>query len=429
MIRLAGCLLFAGCFYEYTMVTRTDQDGPSEPGETGSPPSYPEVDTRQPDVDPSAIVLAEGELTTITVSFTVEGALELAFLVDTTRSMDSLMDALKLEFGAIATTVDSDFPDVTWGFATFDDYGMSPYGSGGLDIPFLLRAAQTTDLAVVQTALATAAIHDGEDAPEASMEALWQGLTGTGYDLDCDGLYDVGYDVLPFIASPTDPFGGLAGQSGTAGRGGFGFSEDKLPVIVYATNYEMRDADDARYNTPGGCPQDAGMSDVASAMTALSAKAVGVAVNMHDASYTVAQMRELGQRTSSYADLDGDGAVEPAVLLWSSSSTVFRESLVAAIGQLLEAMTWQRVWLEVDDPYGIVVDIEPDERFDVHSGQTVRFDVTLQGIRTGSPVTLTFHLMADGGVMLATRRSPSRHRRAPRSRRLRSNSGRPYSIR
>ena len=45
------------------------------------------------------------------------------------------------------------------------------------------------------------------------MEALYQALSGAGYDMNCDGVYDAETDVLPFIASAADPFGGTAGEA------------------------------------------------------------------------------------------------------------------------------------------------------------------------------------------------------------------------
>ena len=400
---VAGFLLLSGCYFDYGIIGLKEGETPSI--EEGTP-GDPRVDTGtfMPEDNPEAVVLVTGEREVLTLAFDVQGSLDLAFLIDTTRSMDGLISAVVTEFDALADDVGkAGFSEVRFGLATFDDYGVAPYGQTGLDVPFALQVSQTADRDLMQAALATTVIHNGRDAPESDLEALWQGVSGTGYDLDCDGVFTPGIDVLPFIASPTDPFGGLAGAAGTSGSGGFGFTQGHLPVIVYATNSELRDADNPRFTTPGGCPRDAGMTDVVAGMEAIGAKVVGVAVNQSEVSYTFAQMSSLGLRTGSVADLDGNGTLEPAVFAWSGTSETFRNTLVASISQLIGAMIWQRVWLEVDDPWGIVTNIDPPDRSEVHSGDTVRFEVSLVGVDTGGePVTLTFRLVGDGGVVLGS---------------------------
>ena len=95
-------------------------------------------------------------------------------------------------------------------------------------------------------------------------------------------------DVLPFLADPGDPFGGTAGQQkqggdeSTGDLGGLGFREYALPIIIYAGDNYLRDpeSDNAYYNgSPGGCPIDAGYSDVVSAFTGLGAYLIGISVN------------------------------------------------------------------------------------------------------------------------------------------------------
>ena len=106
------------------------------------------------------------------------------------------------------------------------------------------------------------------------MEALYQGATGAGYDQDCNGSLTSTTDVPPFLADSSDPFGGSGGEAysssfaGGGFLGGFGFREYALPVMVFATDYDLRDPD-AGYGTPGGCLLDAGHSDVVAAMSAV----------------------------------------------------------------------------------------------------------------------------------------------------------------
>ena len=126
---------------------------------------------------------------------------------------------------------------------------MAPFGSASTgDRPFILRQQVTDNRDAVQTAMAAVDIHSGYDTPESTMEAIYQGIMGDGYDQNCNGVYEASTDVLPFIADPGDAFSGTAGQSyqsdssGGGTIGGFGFREHALPVIVYAptTDSAMR---------------------------------------------------------------------------------------------------------------------------------------------------------------------------------------------
>ena len=247
------------------------------------------------------------------------------------------------------------------------------------------------------------------------MEALYQGLTGAGYDMNCDGLYNdtAVTDVLPFVASTSDPFGGAAGEAqdteteGTGSLGGFGFREGMLPIIVYATDAPLRDADSTDYMTPGGCPQDAGAADVIAAATALNARLIGVGVNLGSYEEPFHQMEALAEGTGSYADLDGDGSLEPAVVTWSGTNSDFRSTVVAAVEQLVAAMNYDTIELMVaDDTIGFVTSIDPAVYYDVQSGETVTFTVTLHGVMPTEDFDqanqLTFYLVGDGTTLLHT---------------------------
>ncbi|MFH1469435.1 MAG: hypothetical protein ABIO70_33930, partial [Pseudomonadota bacterium] len=290
---------------------------------------------------------------------------DVAFLIDTTGSMGSTANAMAAEFGNIVVGLESVIEDMAYGFATFDDYCCCGYGSGS-DRPFILQQAVTTDLTMVQNALNHCPNHGGADGPESSIEALYQGITGIGYDHNCDHSFTTSTDVKPFIATASDPFGGTGGEwydpstpdGGT--RGGFGFREYALAVLIYATDYDLRDPD-AGYGTPGGCPGDASSSDVVTALAALGGYIIGVHVN----NYTTTpynQMIDLAQRTGSYADLDGDGSADDELVLkWAGSSNPdFRNAIISAVQQLVDSVVFGRVELQIEgDIYGFVTDIQP----------------------------------------------------------------------
>ncbi|MFH1469437.1 MAG: hypothetical protein ABIO70_33940, partial [Pseudomonadota bacterium] len=292
---------------------------------------------------------------------------DVGFLIDTTGSMGSTANAMAAEFANIVTGLETVIEDMAYGFATYDDYTCCGYGSSSSgDRPFILQQAVTTDTTLVQNALNHCPNHYGGDGPESSIEALYQGITGAGYDMNCDRSFSTNDDVKPFIASASDPFGGTGGESwlpttpdgGT--RGGFGFRDYALAVLIYATDYDLRDPD-AGYGTPGGCAADASSSAVVTALAALGGYVIGVHVN----SYTTTpynQMIDLAQRTGSYADMDGDGSADDELVLkWAgSSSPDFRNSIISAVQQLVDSVVFGRVELQIEgDIYGFVTDIQP----------------------------------------------------------------------
>jgi len=363
--------------------------------------------------DGYCVSVTEGDDMPLELTFDVQYKVaDVAFLLDTTCSMSSLANAMADEFASIASDLAGTIPDITFGAATFDDYAYSDFGSSP-DLPFILRQQQTSDVGMAQSALSSIPIHSGGDTTESSLEALYQGATGTGYDQDCDGNLDGSTDVPPFIAWGGDAFSGTeAGVfneeiEGTGELGGFGFREDVLPILIIATDADMRDNDDTRYRTPGGCPDDAGMSGVLGALSALRAKVIGVGVNFGSSAFAWSQMEALAAGTGSEGDMDGDGTTEPAVISWSGSSSDFREAIVDAVEGLVEEGHFDEVRLIVaDDPYGLVDEIDPEAYYDVDSGTEVTFTVTFHGTiaaeETDQTYPVSFQLVADGDIILDT---------------------------
>ena len=300
----------------------SDGDGASDSDEHGSHGSDPydedtdgdgvtdgiEVVAGTDPTDPSSttdlyVVVPEGSMD-ITYTFDLASELkqvDVGYLIDTTCSMGSTRTAMAAEFRDMVDDISETITDAQYGYATFDDYvygSMASEASG--DHPFTLRQQITNSASAVQAALDdTPETHHGGDGPEGSMEALYQAMTGEGYDQGCDGSYDATTDILPFLSGATDPFGGTGGEAwesdstGGGPGGGMGFREDTLPIMIYATDNYMRDADDG-YATPGGCPKDAGYSDVIAAAEEVGARLIGVA---SEDSYPLEQMYDLSAGT------------------------------------------------------------------------------------------------------------------------------------
>lgn len=342
--------------------------------------------------------------------------LDVAFLLDTTSSMSEEAAAMALEFSGIVDDISATIDDAAYGFATYDDYafGTMGYPTSG-DKPFVLRQQMTQTESSVQYVLNNIQIHSGADGTESGMEALYQGLLGMGYDQNADGLYDDTTDVLPFIASESDPFNGLAGEGFDASvtdggsLGGFGFREGTLPVVIYATDATLRDPS-AGHASPNGAPLDAGFDDVVDAVSVMGARLIGVATQ---SSSPLNQMQSLATATGSLYEADGDGVIDDALVFsWNvtDSSEDFRNTIVTAIQEMIGSVTFAEITVEVvGDDYGFVVSTDPESYTNVtvgSDGLDLDFDVTVEGAVPSTSedqvFELTLNILGDGTTLLGT---------------------------
>jgi hypothetical protein len=335
---------------------------------------------------------------------------DIAFLLDTTCSMGGTIEAMKDEYADIVDELATTIPEANYAVATFDDYNYGSMGSG-TDRPFILKRQLTSNVADVQSTLSSIPLHNGVDWPESSTEALYQAITGGGYDQNRNGSYDSGTDVRPFISSSSDPFSGGGGQAydstvvGTGSGGGVGFRAYALPIIVYATDAEMRDA--ATYSTPGGLPFDANGTGTAAAAIDAGVYLIGIGVG---SSAPLGQMNALADMTGSLADTDGDGAADDRLVFsWSGSSSTFRDTVVNAIEDLVDSVLFDFVELDIEgDDHGFVVGVDP-ERYSVSgavAGSVIDFTLTFRGTvaADGSDqlFQLTLNVLGNGTTLLDT---------------------------
>ena len=336
---------------------------------------------------------------------------DVAFLLDTTCSMSGTAQAMANEFAAIASAVGARIPDVTFGVATYEDYNDGGFGAGA-DKPFRLEQQQTNDYSRVSSVLGTVTINSGADGPESSHEALYQAATGMGYDQNCNGSFDSSDDVRPFVASPLDAYRGLVPGlfdptvPGTGAEGGMGFRDRVFPIFVLATDNELRDPEGG-YGSPGGCALDASFYDVYSAMADLGGKFIGINTAPDWNAVGRGQMEAIAIVTDSFGDMDGDYIEEPTVVDWSGGDAAFREAVVEAIYGLTASAWFDKVHLEIEDPQGYVLDIEPDAYYDIQAGTPITFVLTVQGLIVEVPGTATeelpTELIADDSIVLSRR--------------------------
>ena len=311
---------------------------------------------------------------------------DLMFVLDSTCSMTEELETMANNFSQVVSTIN--IPDLAFGVAEFQDYAQDPFGYWWFnDKPFTLNQQVTTNTTLVQSALdgLTPIFHDGADFPESSMEALYQTLTGVGYDHDGDDILDVSSsasvdntDVPPFIADSSDAFGGTApgiyssSVPGTGTLGGAGFRDGSIPIVVYTTDNLMRDADQsATFGLPSAAANPAGQSDVVAAAADTGARLIAIGTD----STPQPQMTGLANQTGSLADIDGNGSIEPLVFVGIDSAVV--SFVIDGVEALVNSGQFD-LTLEIDDQgLGFVTDIQPAVHSNVTVNTTVNFSVTL----------------------------------------------------
>ncbi len=345
---------------------------------------------------------------------------DILFVLDATCSMTGVLNNMAQQFSQVVAQIS--IPNLAFGVADFQDYAYTTLGAAVWgDKPFTLKQQVTTNSTAAQSALSGLAVKEGYDAPEASMEALFQAAAGLGFDQDCNNSYNSTTDVRPFIplTGPpvSDAFGGNVGGAyssavtGTGTLGGAGFRDGSVPIIVYTTDNWMRDADDPAgwYDAasgfsgnlddgPPGCSDPAGESDVVGAVADIGGKLIGVGTN----SIPIPQMTDLANLTGSVADIDGNGTPDPLVFQAGAGSTVTNviDGVEAIAGGGLFDLT-----LTVDDAgTGLVTGITPSSFPQTPVDTEVIFQVSLypNGLQTSDQVfVFPMQVIGDGITVLA----------------------------
>ena len=329
--------------------------------------------------DGVCLQIPEGLSSEVTVSYDTQVQQgDVLFLLDETGSMQGTLDDVKNSFGQIASEAALLIPDLSFGVASFDDYNFGTMGNGN-DRPYHPGQQQTTDLGAVQSALDGLYASGGWDWPESTIEALYQAATGAGYDQDCDGAFDTGTDVRPFVANVTDAFGGTvqgtydSGTPGGGDLGGNGFREGAVPIFVYATDATIRNP--AGGEGPGGCPFDAATPHLIDALGSINGRTIGIAAATGD---PVSVMQDIAFATDSWLDYDGNGSPSSNEwMVWNSTSYTVVDQVLEGIEDFVSAITYD-LTMETDDPDGVIVAVDPTVYNDVPALNTVEFTLTLQ---------------------------------------------------
>jgi len=339
---------------------------------------------------PYGVILSAGprERAEVAASYTLGGFPVDVFLLADEAYSYSCSHATHTTFiPELADALFDRMPGATFGFATYDDYKVDGYSwASGLGNPYELQVQQTTDEGLIEEKASEVIMRYGGDDLGSGYEALYQVMTGNGFDLVCDGDFDDGYDVRPFQAAPSDAFlGAVSGTEdrsveGTGDQPGTGFREAAVKVVILGADNSIRDA---RVDNPvptDTCDEPASFDIAVSAIKGMGARFLGVNVDEyqgHDPTLQL-QLEELAEATDSYIDTDGDGESTDLAVLAQSWDWPSATMVVDAIEDLVGDQHLDLNLSVGTDERGWITEIGPKTEFnEVAPGDTIDFDVVL----------------------------------------------------
>lgn len=228
----------------------TDNDGYSDLAEVlvGSDPCDKESGVKDAGVKFYFELPYKGEKQNDTLVFSpqVQKA-DIFFNVDTTSSMGEEIAKLKDSLSTVIIPgIKAKITDSAFGVSYFDDFPITPYGSGS-DQPFGLLQSPTTDVATAQAGVNKLKKHSGNDLPESGYESLYK--IATGAELKWNG--------------------------GSVAEGGVGFREGAIPIVFHITDAAAHDSNNTPYSS-SKVYTIFSQSQVIEAMNAIGAKVVSV---------------------------------------------------------------------------------------------------------------------------------------------------------
>ena len=209
---------------------------------------------------------------------------DVAILLDTSGSMAGTVARIQNHLAGLVTRLAAEVDDLGFGAAGYGDIPMDDNANSYADVPFYLvhRIMTAKSEAGLRSIVRSFdyrniitdgtgpwfAIMRGGDEPEQGWEALRQAATGVG--LVYPDAWDEGTQEVPAFdpdaAHPSPPVDGE--EVGT--RGGLGFRDDALPILIQITDTEHHDQPVADTT-----PALATRSTAFEALAAIGAKVVG----------------------------------------------------------------------------------------------------------------------------------------------------------
>lgn len=346
---------------------------------------------------------------TYTFSLLVEGA-DVLFLLDNTGSMSDDINALSADLLEVIEAVRAVVFNVNFGVATFQNYA----GQSSNQWPFRLLQQLTSDAEAVQKTMSSLVAAGGSGS---GYEALFQAMTGRGYDENCDMRLDVTFEVPPFVSEPGDAFGGTSGDrydpadTSTGLLGGAGFRLGAYPLLVYIG--------DVVPNEPGintaanvcGAPSTsrrATSSDVLAVAAATGTRIMGIYAAGDALGNMADHMTELAYASGALYDGDGDGEADEPLVFSAEEPEVMVDATISGISAAVSGGGFGEVVLELaNDEYGFLLQTQPPVMQDVAASSSLAFDLTFQGAvpaRSDDQIfEVTMRLIGDGATYLSER--------------------------
>lgn len=284
---------------------------------------------------PVPCIVAPPEAGEVTADVDIPASLavvDLMFLIDSTGSMRDEIDTVRERLrGRVVPGVRAAIPDAAFGVALFGEFPIDPHGPGGVR-PYELKTPITTDVTQVEAALDDAPTWGNFDDPEATIEGLYQVMTGEGY-----GAPDDPGHVPPEFGCPS------------GGVGGACFRTDALPIVMLITDAPMHNGPDGA-NAYTFTPAPHTYEEAVEAVRSLDALLVGLAASDPGRPSAEPHLRQLLRDTES---VDAEG--RPIFFDIGGRGSEIGNEIVEAV-QFVAAEVPLDVDAEVEDVPGDEVD-------------------------------------------------------------------------
>jgi len=351
--------------------------------------------------------------------------IDVFMLFDDTGSFTDNSPIVRAAFPQIISTLLTSLPgiDLAFGVGRFEEYAnfAEEYGTGR---PFILNqpviSASTPGFsAAIQSALDRTAPGYGGDTPETDIEALFQLVTGSGFDGNNNGTTTdsgaaglvstqltpgISGDVPAFASFALDPSGNVLPATGVLG--GAGFRAGALPIILTATDtgFAFQPKGESSITGVGGLTlplsaltqtsrsttpfnSGAGIQEAITALNALGALVVGLGTNAQPNLDPRQQLEALAKLTGAINHSTAtipNGTLDPIAPgdpLYFEIATGFGNSVANGIVMAIQnavANVNVNIELNASDPRVHIVST-PGVVNGVGAGQTATFDVQFTG--------------------------------------------------
>ncbi|MBN1337224.1 MAG: hypothetical protein JXB39_14795 [Deltaproteobacteria bacterium] len=379
---------------EYTRRTDPRDRDTDGDGATDGLEVYAETNPREVANAPHGTIIATGPRQHMESDgvYTVDRfKVDVFVLLDTAYSYSCYHPTLPDFIDALVKAVFGRFDDVAVGFALYDDYNYASGWAATGGYPFRIWYQISTNETAIKRAAETASMQYGGDSYGSGYEALYQTVTGLGWDQESDGSFDSDTDIKPFMAHSADAFQGSVEGSydasivGSGTGAGVGWRNGSSKVIILGSDNVIRDGD-MGHAVPEGCRFDpATFTTATEAVVEARAHVIGVNVYEYQTSdHTLqTQLTAIAVATDSYIDEDDDGLIDEPAVLYGSWNWPDINQIIDAIWDLA-GRTSIDLWLEIgEDERHWVTSVSPMKVIpNLEQGDTIPFTVET---RTSAP--------------------------------------------